>query len=160
MKKTLLGILMVLLIGLLVAGCSSSTPTADDTTEDYPASTSTDAIEPPVSNVKDGTGLAGTWELSEMAEGGEFEMVLALNDDDTFQLYLNGEAPGFMSATFKTLLDGTYTDKDDQLTLKFDDPTEASIELNLNSYVFNYSLDGDSLTLDNEGTTYDMHRVS
>lgn len=163
MKKTLLALLMVLFLSFVLVGCSSTTSTTDVEDKDYASEESElpesqRNLEPPVSNVSGGTGLPGTWVLEEAAEGGTFEMVLALNDDDTFELYSNGEAPGFLSGSYKSLLAGTYTDEDNKIVLAFDDPTEAAIELNLNSYTFEYTLDGNSLTLVNDGTTYQMTR--
>lgn len=163
MKKVLLTLITLLILSITLVGCSSNTTNVEDenyASEDSKLPASEESIEPPVSNVTDGTGLPGTWELERVAEGGTFDMVLAINDDDTFELYLDGEAPGFLNASFRTLLAGKYTDEDNQLKLEFDDPEKASIELNLNSYTFTYSVDGDMLTLINDGTTYELTRVT
>lgn len=170
MKKTLVGILGILLIlTLALAGCSSNT--TGDTTTESDTTTEEVTVEKPVSDVSGGTALEGTWEGEETVgdEDDDETVVLALNSDKKFDLYVENVGEDNSETG---MFSGTYDYTDTTIDLKADDFTGTltvdgtSITAdNINAvdedqtFSYSYTLDGDHLVLTSDDSTLDLKRM-
>lgn len=168
MKKFWLGFIALLVFGIFLTGCNSTT-SQESATVDMDTD---ESIVLPVSDVTDGTGVQGTWildqdtdDVEDGRDDGNLEatdetMVLALNSDDSFEQYVGEDTVGFVNVTTNTLLDGTYKLTDTTLELTYDEDQSgfnaAANDTNLITY--DYTLDGDTLTLKADGNTLVLTR--
>ncbi len=137
MKKLFLVLLISVGLILAITGCSSTVNS--DESADNEAKEEL-GLTKPVSDVTDGTGLQGTWEATDDQDNTTVTSVLALNSDDTYELWIGSNSSSAVNV--ESVISGTYTSTDTQLTLT---PQEGAGQ----PAVYNYTLDGNNLDLQN-----------
>ena len=148
MKRFLIVLLVALGLIFSITACGNNPEESADAEMEEQNDTIVTEARKPVSDVVDGTGLQGTWTATQKTDAGTNQIVLALNSDNTFGIWIGDESGSEDSATE---FNGTYTDNKDNLSLTPDIVDDATT-YSFGDGSYPYTLDGDTLTMkDSQG---------
>lgn len=170
LRKSILALLVSLSLIFFVVGCGGNETTDADTdvqeveTEDT-ATTDEDMTD---------DSIVGSWEADGIVEDGQTKIIFTFKDDDTFVLSetLSAGQPGEgvdEQETSTATGDGTYKIDGDKLTLTYEkissdgttyDGQMIKDDLQGQDVEYTYEIKDDTLTLDNDGTTETLKRVT
>lgn len=168
--KKLISILIVGLLFFIVTGCGSTDTATTDTTDTEKSELEQELVgEWSISNTFDTTAEDGT------AETGTVTTIYTFNEDMTYTAGVEVTTGGETSEIPESSVTGTYTVKGDVLTLTVDTINGMSEDEFTAAYpdsvdeegagyfadtIYTIKIDNNTLTLTDDGDSYDLTKVS